>query len=118
MGKDRVKNARYFYIAMLGTMEEARGKGLASAFVRLVKEQARKAGEPVWLETSTDNAKRMYERCGFREVDMARLGVGDVNEDGWSTAKGREGEGTEPKGVRCWAMAWWPEWETDEGKGA
>lgn len=107
--KQRIKDSQYFYIAMLGTLKEARGQGLASAWMRGVQHEARGAKAPIWLETSTEGAKKMYEKIGFRNIDCIHLGEGKVSIDGWSVKKGHEDEGKEAVGACLWSMVWWPE---------
>ena len=68
-------------------MPSARGQGLASAYVRWCQRQARghvdaktgqKEGKGVWLECSSEGARRVYEREGFEVVGEVWYGGGGV----------------------------------------
>lgn len=111
---DRFRAHDYYLIAYLATLESRRGQGLGSRWVRWLQAKATKEHKPIFLETSTARAKAMYERCGFWTVDEELCGVGEVDEDGWSVAKGREGEGHAATGVRMWALVWWPDGMKEE----
>jgi ribosomal protein S18 acetylase RimI-like enzyme len=114
LGRRRVKTLQYYNIMWLGTLPEARGRRLGGAFVRMVTRKAAELDKPVpvWLETSTEKAKRLYEKCGFQAVAATRFGSGWVDEDGQAVEKSLRR--TKAKGVRMWAMAWWPEELRDE----
>lgn len=105
---ERLKKHDFYYVAALATLESRRGQGLASKFIRWLQVKAAEDKKPIWLETSTAHAKAMYERCGFQTVDEVTLGAGQLDQEGLSVKKGREGEGHEATGVKLWAMVWWP----------
>jgi GNAT superfamily N-acetyltransferase len=109
LGRERVRTFDYYNLIWLGTLPEARGCGLASAFVRMVTKKAAEFEKPVpvWLETSTANARRLYKKCGFEVVAATRFGRGWVDEDG--AVVERNLRRTRAKGVKMWAMLWWPE---------
>lgn len=113
---ERLKKYDFYLIAYLATLESRRSQGLGSKWVRWVQAKAAPEGKPIWVETSTARAKAMYERCGFWTVDEETLGAGDVDEEGWSVKKGREGEGHEATGVKLWALVWWPPGMKEERK--
>lgn len=59
-----------FYLDSLAVWPEFRGKGIATLLIKRVAEEAASAGKPVGLLCAdhNDNARRLYERLGFREV--------------------------------------------------
>ena len=62
---------------------------------------AARDGLPIWLEASTGNSRRVYERCGFETVGEIVLGKGTHGIDGaWQTGG---------PGVVVFPMMWWPE---------
>lgn len=113
---DRLKKHDFYYVAALATLESRRGQGLASKFIKWLQVKATEDKKPIWLETSTAHAKVMYERCGFWVVDEVTLGAGEVDNEGLSVKKGREGEGHEATGVKLWALIWWPPGVKEERK--
>ncbi|KAK4623073.1 uncharacterized protein CLAFUR5_06851 [Fulvia fulva] len=58
------------YVLILGTDPRHAGHGYAGKLLQHVLEQHEKAhpGVPVYLETATDHAQRVYERLGFQEM--------------------------------------------------
>lgn len=68
------KITRYNYLFFIATDPEARGQGLASKIV--ARYQREHADLPMWLEATTRKSRDIYERCGFREVEEMKLGVG------------------------------------------
>ena len=120
-GPMQLKETAYYSVAMLATLEQCRGQGLASRYIRYVQGLAKGEGVPVWLETSTGHARELYIRLGFKEVGLRRCGVGLVGNEGWRVRKGRsevpeqDGHGkakevdVEAIGARLWGMVWWPE---------
>ena len=101
----QLKSIDFYYVFFLGTLETARGQGLASAWMRRCQEQARKEGKPIWLESSTENSRDLYAWLGWEEVVVEVVGKGQVDREG-KPKKGGEG-------ARLWGMVWWP----DEKKG-
>lgn len=63
--------------------------------------RAKAAGVPLWLEATTEDSHRLYERCGMKTVEKMILGEGVAASNG-TAQKGGEG-------VPMWAMVWWPE---------
>lgn len=94
----------YYYIYMIGTLESARGRGLATTYVQRCQETARKHSKPVWLETGSEKARRLYMRLGFADTMNVKMGEGSVNEEGWGTSKGQEAEGNDASGVKLWGL--------------
>ncbi|KAF2736749.1 hypothetical protein EJ04DRAFT_411749, partial [Polyplosphaeria fusca] len=97
------KGEKYWYVYFIATDEEHRGKGLASVLLEEVKAWAEKEGKAVWLEASNKDARVVYLKCGFKDVDTEEdlvLGKGEVGRDGLHGGK---------EGVQIWPMVWWPE---------
>jgi hypothetical protein len=117
---------RYHYLFFLGTATSAQGQGLGGAIIKRVQDrilassphnQSSKpslpAGEtpleflPIWLESSTEGSRRLYERCGFRQVgENIILGGGTHDRTGRPVPKEQAGTGD---GVFIYPMIWIPE---------
>lgn len=91
---------KYYYVFFIATMESGRGKGLATKILKEVTQKAQAEGVPVWLEASSENSKRVYEKAGFEDLGTIILGKGEAAADG-SPKKGGEG-------VRIFPMVWRP----------
>lgn len=92
-----------WYLFFVGTVVEARGQKLASQLIQKAQGEIRMEGTatPIWLEATTENSMRLYERLEFEHVESWVLGKGEVDATG-EAEKGGEG-------VRVWAMIWHPE---------
>ena len=66
-----------------------------------------KEGKGVWLECSSEGARRVYEREGFEVVGEVWYGGGECDGEG---RVGKEAKG-ELTGCKVTGMVWWP----DEG---
>ena len=102
--KQQIKSIDYYYVFFLGTLESARGQGLASAWLRRCQETAWKDEKAIWLESSTEHSRDLYLRLGWEIKDVVAVGKGMVDKEG-KLAEGGEG-------ARLWGMVWRP----DEGK--
>lgn len=96
----------YFYIYFVATLEEGRGKGLASRIIQDVLEVARARRVPVWIEATTEKSKSVYARQGFKSLGTIILGKGTAGADGMPKKGG--------EGVNWYPMLWEPE---DTAKG-
>jgi ribosomal protein S18 acetylase RimI-like enzyme len=63
----------HFYLAMLGTLPAAQGKGMAGALLDDVLERCDREGWPSYLETSREQNVHFYERRGFRVTSEIQL---------------------------------------------
>ena len=97
---DGSKIKEYYYMAWISTLEEARGKGLTSDLIKRFQERAAAENRPIWSETSTEKALRVYQKAGFRVVHKLVFGQGTHDE------KGLPKEGGE--GVPAWMILWIP----------
>ncbi|KAM3516094.1 hypothetical protein MY11210_000376 [Beauveria gryllotalpidicola] len=99
--KTRVLGKRpFYYVFIVATVPEGRGRGLASKIIKQVLAIAQKEQKPAWLEASTESSKRVYAKLGFKEVGTVVLGKGKCD------AKGLPMKGG--PGVRLWPMVWEP----------
>lgn len=57
-----------WYLGTVGTRPDRRGAGLASALLQPTLDECDRTGTLAWLETSSDDNVRLYERLGFVEV--------------------------------------------------
>ena len=60
--------APHWYLKVIGTAPEARGRGVGSALIRHGLAQADRAGVGVYLESSTPENVPIYARYGFVEI--------------------------------------------------
>lgn len=73
-----------WYVNVLATFPEHRGRGLGSRLLRFAEEQARAAGRrgmSIIVEDANAGARRLYERHGYREAARRRM-----VRDGWAGA--------------------------------
>ncbi|KAJ4255008.1 hypothetical protein NW762_009811 [Fusarium torreyae] len=97
--KSRIRDC--FYILLTATVPDHRHKGLLSAQTKLLQDEARKVGKPVWLEATSRYSMKQFQRHGFKLVDDIRMGKGKVNGQGKKEVNG--------EGVLIACMIWWPE---------
>ena len=64
-----------WYLNLLAVEPAAQGGGIGSALLRAVTDQADAQGLPCYLEATSDDNRRLYERHGF--VATAAIVVGD-----------------------------------------
>ena len=62
-----------WYLGFVGTLPEARGKGLASALISSVTEICDTENIPAYLESSSPDNVPLYERHGFRITGEAKI---------------------------------------------
>ena len=70
-----------WYIHVLATVPEARGKGWGARMIALAERVAREAGRAemsIIVSDANHGARRLYERCGYREAARRR-----AVKDGW-----------------------------------
>ena len=76
-GLDRIgrKHPRgeHFYLALLGVVPEAQGRGLGSQLMYPVLERCDREGIPAYLEASTPRSRDLYLRHGFDVVEEVTL---------------------------------------------
>ncbi len=87
-----------------------RVEGAIKAVVQPFLERAREEGVPCWLEATNPRAVGLYEKFGFRVVEVIVLGEGKVGADGWPKEEGGEG-------IRGYCMIW-EQPERGEGRRA
>ena len=91
---------KYYYISTLGTLQDARGRGLCSAVVRHYQSIAARNQLAIWLEAGTESSFRLYLKLGFMLVEELVLAKGKAAADGTRLKGG--------PGIKLWAMAWRP----------
>jgi GNAT superfamily N-acetyltransferase len=91
---------RFYAVLIVGTKEEARGKGLCTALMRHYQGIAAGKGLPICLATTSERALKVYTRCEFEIVEESVMGKGMCNVDGR-----REQGGS---GVKEWSLVWRP----------
>jgi ribosomal protein S18 acetylase RimI-like enzyme len=64
----------HVYIAYAGVAPDRQGQGLGTALLRPALDQADAAGLPAYLEASSPDNARLYERLGFEGTQEIRLG--------------------------------------------
>ena len=73
-----------WYVNVLATMPEHRGKGLGGRLLAFAEKQARERGRrglSIIVEDANTGARRLYERYGFRETARRPM-----VKEGWSSA--------------------------------
>ncbi|CAI8387295.1 MAG: Uncharacterised protein [Acidimicrobiales bacterium AG-410-I20] len=68
----------HWYLAFVGTLPEARGKGLASALISSVTEICDTENIPAYLESSSPDNVPLYERHGFRITGEVKIKNGPI----------------------------------------
>lgn len=70
-----------FYLDTLMVLPDHRNKGVGQALIKDAYERARKKGKPLGLlvEPENHNARRLYERMGFRQIDKRPFAGVDMN---------------------------------------
>jgi len=71
----------HWYLAVLGTVPEAQGKGKGSALLRPVLDRCDEEGLPAYLESSKEQNVPFYERHGFAVTEVVSLPKGGPQ--GW-----------------------------------
>ncbi|KAI0975177.1 hypothetical protein F4678DRAFT_319614 [Xylaria arbuscula] len=94
--------SEYWYLFIIGTDTDRQRQGLGGILLEYMKSHALSHGRrPLWLEASNQNARKLYAKHGFEEVEEITLGMGLVGPDGLAS-KGAEG-------VKTWGMVWRPD---------
>lgn len=75
-------STHFYYLFLIATRDDARGRGLSSALVRRLQGRAAKEDAPVWLEATSVSSARLYAKLGFKSVGMVTLGQGIAAVDG------------------------------------
>ncbi|WVR07697.1 hypothetical protein IAU60_004739 [Kwoniella sp. DSM 27419] len=65
-----------YYISHLATLPEYRGRGLASTILQKLKEEAKKAGTVLSLESISEQSARLYQKHGLHIVYEDKLELG------------------------------------------
>lgn len=75
--KEHPKEPPHWYLLAVGIVPEAQGQGRGAALLAPVLQRCDEEGIPAYLEASTDDNARLYERLGFesREEVEALPGV-------------------------------------------
>lgn len=102
--REVMEKGDYYYIYFVGTDINVRGQGLGSMFLKHTQQIATKAGKPIYLESSSEESKKLYLRHGFEVVKELVMGEGEVGKDGRVVTS----DGQKKEGVVWWAMTWWP----------
>jgi GNAT superfamily N-acetyltransferase len=98
------KGEQYYYLLIVGTDPEHRGKGLCAATIREHQKIAQEKKVPIWLEASNKGAMMVYTKVGFKVISGEWVvGKGKCN------ANGEKAKGAEAVGVEIFPMIWWPE---------
>jgi ribosomal protein S18 acetylase RimI-like enzyme len=73
MERAHPRSPPHWYLAVLGTEPELQGRGLGSAVLAPVLEQADRDGVAAYLESSKESNIAFYARHGFRVSGEVRL---------------------------------------------
>ena len=72
-----------WYLNLLGVAPEHQGQGMGSAMLRVALARCDEAGEPAYLEATSEDNRRLYERHGFRVVGELPLPDGPTMSAMW-----------------------------------
>ncbi|KAI0547012.1 hypothetical protein F4679DRAFT_377501 [Xylaria curta] len=92
--------SEYWYLFIIGTDPNRQRQGLGGILLEHMKAHAQSVGRPLWLEASNANARGLYAKHGFKEIEEFTLGRGVVGPDGLAQDGG--------EGVKSWGMVWRP----------
>lgn len=66
--RSRVPTAPHLHLSSMATRPRSRGLGVGTVLLEAGLDRARTRGLPVYLEASTSDNRRLYERRGFRDL--------------------------------------------------
>jgi GNAT superfamily N-acetyltransferase len=66
----------HFYVRIVGVRTALQGQGLGSALMQPTLQRADSAGLPTYIEASSERSAALYERLGFRHIDVLDLPEG------------------------------------------
>lgn len=102
--KDITTETRTFYHLSLLVRDISADREEAAQAVKeavaVFLERAKKEDVPIFLEASSLDSKREFEKWGFKAVEERAVGRGRVNEKWWPTEGG--------EGVKVWGMVYNP----------
>lgn len=76
--QDRRPEVSHLHLSSMATLPDYRGQGAGVAMLKAGLQEARRLDLPVYLEASTSDNRRLYERVGFRNLGAPI----DLPEDG------------------------------------
>ena len=74
-----------WYLNLLGVVPEHQGEGIGSAMLQRALDRCDEAGEPAYLEATSEDNRRLYERFGFQVVGAIPLPDGPTMWPMWRT---------------------------------
>lgn len=77
-----LKKKPHWNLGFLARDPDSKEKGVVSAVVKPYLERAKNEGVPAMLWAVDDHAKDVYRHFGFKEVEVAEVGVGVINRKG------------------------------------
>jgi predicted GNAT family acetyltransferase len=66
----------HFYVRLVGVRTALQGRGVGSALMQPTLQRADSAGLPTYIEASSERSAALYERLGFRHLDVLELPAG------------------------------------------
>ncbi len=63
----------HFYVRIVGVRSALQGRGLGSALMQPTLQRADSAGLPAYIEAGTERSAALYQRLGFRHIDVLEL---------------------------------------------
>jgi len=76
--KETMKGRDYMYLIIIGVAADKQGQGFGGGLMRALIGECRRGGKTLYLETSTEQNVRMYEKLGFRQIRKITLPVIDL----------------------------------------
>ena len=66
----------HFYVRAIGVRPALQGRGVGSTLMQPTLQRADSAGLPTYIEASSERSAALYERLGFRHIDVLELPEG------------------------------------------
>jgi len=76
--QEHMSGREYVHVMIVGVDPEHQGQGFGSKLLRALIEESDRTGVPLYLETETEDNRRMYEHFGFnllREIVVPVVGL-------------------------------------------
>ena len=66
----------HYYVRIIGVRTALQGRGIGSSLMQPTLQRADAAGLPTYIEASSERSAGLYERLGFRHIDLLQLPEG------------------------------------------
>ncbi|KAL1610719.1 hypothetical protein SLS60_002389 [Paraconiothyrium brasiliense] len=94
--QEKLGGRPHWHLNIIARDPERTDKGAVTAIFEPFLAEAKAKNVPVWLESTNEHAKGVYEHFGFKVVGQTRIGKGIAGRDGWAKEGG--------EGIETWGM--------------